>query len=354
MTGTLTITSPSTDSASGFSTTSIPIAWSFTGSPGSTTQTQRRVTLQQTGSVTLIVDTTMQASTATTYTFTGLASGVSYDAWVYVTDTAGTVTSTKRVIISNFQRSLPPVLNFGPDDTESLVIYITNPVDGSGRPAATSNLLYRKILGSSNGWTYAATVAANGYYVDRFLRPDTQYLYFARTDSGADCAAYTVTTPSTTGVWFYDPNNVSSTLRHFPYGDAGVEVIDEEEAFLQLVGRTYPVVEVGVEETQTVAITSVIPFSDADWRDQIEWWRSRKRAKATLLIRDGRGHTFAGYIAGQLTITPTRSGATIGASFQRVDYVSYTTGIPESAFNQGANNDGGNGVYGNGSNGNGY
>jgi hypothetical protein len=93
MTGTLTITTPATDSASGYSSTSIPVAWTFTGSPGSTTQTQRQVTVQVAGSATVLADTGMQATSATTYTATGLSTGVSYQVTVTVIDSAGT-TST--------------------------------------------------------------------------------------------------------------------------------------------------------------------------------------------------------------------------------------------------------------------
>jgi hypothetical protein len=95
----------------------------------------------------------------------------------------------------------------------------------------------------------------------------------------------------------------------------------------------------------------VIPFYDLDWRDQIEWWRARKRGRTTLLYRDGRGRAHAGRLYGDVAIAPSRLGATVTCSFVRVDYTQQTTTIPASQYNQGSANDGGFGVGGFGLNG---
>lgn len=237
---------------------------------------------------------------------------------------------------------------------ETLQITVTNPTPTGGRPAVATNTIWRKVHGSSAGWTLVGTVGNNGSIFDFFLRANTQYDYFARTDTQADSVAALGTTPPITGLWLCDAADQFNTLRHFPYGAAGAEGVGIEEQALQFVGREYPVMEVGVGRNQTVAIQCVIPFSDLDWMTQVEWWRTRKRAGATLLLRDGRNHAHAGYLAGDLTITPTTQGATIGGSFQRVDYVAATTTISEAYYTNGTTNDGGNGVYGNGLQGNGY
>jgi hypothetical protein len=257
--------------------------------------------------------------------------------------------------MADFIRSDQPTITASVDTAyETILLAVSNPTPTGGRPSVAFNQVWRKIHGSASGWTLVGNCAPNGTLRDLFLRADTQYDYFARTDTYADSYPITATTPSITGLWLHDPADMNGTLRHFPYGDAGPEGIGTEEQLLQFVGRQYPVVEAGVSESQSLAIQAVLPFSDADQRAQVEWWRARKRARATLLLRDGRGHAHAGYLAGDVTITPTRQGSTIGASFQRVDYVSATTTIGESYYTNGTTNDGGNGVYGNGSQGNGY
>jgi hypothetical protein len=236
---------------------------------------------------------------------------------------------------------------------EALQIYVANPVDGSARPTVTSNDVYRRVTGSTGAWVYVGTAGNNGQLTDRFLRPSSSYDYFARTDSGADSVTYTAITPFTTGLWIWDPAQLNATIRHFPYGAASTETLEEEEAALQFVGRRYPVIESGLFEQQSLAFAVTIPFSE-DWAAQVEWWRARKRDRVTLLIRDSSGHVFACRILGAITVAPTAGGRTVAGTLQRVDYAASTIELNASAYNQGANNDGGNGVYGNGSQGNGY
>lgn len=356
MTGTVSITAPATDSAPGYSLNAIAIGWSFTGSPASTTQTRYRLTWQQTGTTTLVGDTGTVTSTATSAAVTGLASGVSYDVYVYITDSAGTTTqSAKRVVITTYQRSLPAVVSFGVDPTtEALILNVSNPTDSSSRPTVTTNTIYYRSTTTGGDWTLAGTTGNNGQYVFLQGRASTAYDFFVRTDSGADSTTYTTYTPAVTGVWLYDPVDLYGTLRHFPYGEAFAEALGVEETSLQFVGRQYPVFETGVGQTQDLTLSVTIPLSDIDWREQVEWWRTRKRSRRVLQLRDGRLHMHAGYLNGTLSVAPSRSGAVVSCAFSRVDYTQQTTVLPAASYTQGSNNDGGNGVYGNGSNGNGY
>lgn len=353
MSGTLIISTPATDSASGYSSTSIPITWTFTGTPSSTTQAQRRITLQPTGTSALSFDSGYAATSSNNFTLTGLSSGLSYDCYVYVLDSAGATTSTKRVVITSYARSLPSTIVFGADSTESITVQCLSPSSSGSRPTVISNAVYYRLTGSTGAWTYAGTTGLNGTLAIFGLRPMTSYDFFCRTDTGADSITYTATTPFTSGLWMYDPLDLT-TRKHFPWGAAGAETLGYDETPLTLIGRTYPLVEAGIQETQTVQLAAVIPFSESDWQAQVEWWRTRKRARTTLIIRDGRGHAYAGRLTGDLTVTPNTSGATVSSSFLRIDYTQSTVTIAANAYSQGSTNDGGNGVYGNGVQGNGY
>jgi hypothetical protein len=236
--------------------------------------------------------------------------------------------------------------------TEALKITVTNPTPTSGRPTVVSNGIWRRATGSTGNWTLAGTVGNNGVLTDTFQRSATSFDYFILTDTYSESVTYTAVTPTVTGLWMYAAADSATTL-HFPYTDGGSESLDEAEALLQLVGRTYPIVEAGIQETQTVGVSVTVPFSDSSWSTQLEWWRARKRERRTILYRDGRKRVFAGRIIGPLTMVPSRAGTTVTCTFQRIDYTASTTEIGPEYYNSGTYNAGGNGAYGNGAAGNG-
>lgn len=183
MAGTVSITSPATDSASGYTASSMPITWSFTGTSGAT-QVQYRVTMKKSGAGTnpFIVDSGWVTGSATTYTVSGLASGVSYDVTVSVIDTASATSSATRVVVATYTRSVPPVLSASTTD-QGVLLTVSNPIDGS-RPQVTSNRIYRRLTGSAADLELIATVGVNGSYLDRTVRSGTSYDYFARGMNG--------------------------------------------------------------------------------------------------------------------------------------------------------------------------
>jgi hypothetical protein len=253
----------------------------------------------------------------------------------------------------DYIRSDQPTLTITPDTaTESLNIQVVNPTPTGGRPTVIFNQVYRRPTGSTGNWVLAGGGGPNFSFLDTFQRSGAQFDYFVRTDTFSESVTYTVTTPVVSGLWAYSAAD-PTTLAHYPYTDGGTESLDEQEAVLQFVGRTYPIVEAGIQETQTVGVNITIPFSDASWRAQVEWWRARKREKQTLLYRDGRGRVFAARIIGPVSFPPSRAGTGVTCTLQRIDYTASTTEIDPTYYNAGTFNAGGNGAYGNGAQGNG-
>lgn len=236
---------------------------------------------------------------------------------------------------------------------EAVNLQVVNPTPTGGRPTVITNYIYRRLTGSTGVWTLVGSVGVNGLWIDLFQRSATSIDYFVVTDTLSESPTYTITTPTVTGMWAYAAVD-TNTLAHYRYTDGSSESLDEQETLLQLVGRTYPIVEAGVQETQTIGLNVTIPFSETDWTAQVEWWRARKREKRTILYRDGRGRVLPVRILGPLSIAPGRAGSTITCSLQRIDYTASTTTIDSTYYTAGVTNAGGNGVYNNGTAGNGY
>jgi hypothetical protein len=347
MAGTLTITSPATDSQAGLSSSSIPITWTFAGTAGAT-QTQRRVTATPVGASTATYDTGMTVNTGTSQTVTGFATGVSYNVTVSVIDTAGATTSATRVVVSNYTRPLPPTLDVVLANEMAPAIVVTNPTDGS-RPAVTSNTIYRR-LSTDTTWAVAGTAGPNGTFVDYSAAASTSYHYFARANGQVDSAILYVTTQPMTGAWVHEyGDGTGLTVQHYPYATAAGESVDLEGAFHSFVGRAYAVQETGVARSDV--LTASLRVAPADRQAAEDVWRDWKRRAPVLIYRDGRGRSWPVGIDGPVTLAPDGHGATIQAALRRVDTA--TTTIPASAYNYLTNVDGGKGVGGSGSNGSG-
>lgn len=343
MTGSLTITSPASDSQAGYDSSTIPITWSFSGDFGAT-QVQRRVTVQRAGSSTNLADTGMQATTSTTYPAANLASGVYYIVTVSVLDTSGSTSTAQRTVVARYARGLPPTLMVFPT-TGALGIAITNPTSGS-RPAATSNRLYRRPYGAGGPWTLVTTTGPNTVVIDREVRSAGSYEYFARAEPVADSAISSAAAPTLEGMWVHDPTSAAQTERNWRYTDGGSEKVGIDEEVTHFVGRRYPVLESGTTEDQSVSVAVQVPHGPTRQSD-IEWWRLRKRAGATLMFRDGRGRAFKAAIVGDLAVGANRAGSTVAVTLQRVDYPAAAT-LAASDYSTGVADDGGKGDGGKG------
>lgn len=345
MAGTLTITSPATDSQAGISTSSVPVSWTFAGTSGAT-QTQRRVVSTPVGSSTASYDSGTTATTSTSLTVPNFATGVSYNVTVTVTDSSGSTTSATRVIVSNYTRPLPPVLTVDLTNEIGPILTITNPSDGS-RPTVTSNVLYRRLAGSGSDWTLVSSFGANPTgVIDYEAAASTSYDYFVRANGQVDSSILTVTTPPMTGAWIHTAT-AHGDVTHFPYAAAAAESLDLETAFHPFVGRTYPVAEIGVARNDALSVSIRLT---PDVRSSAEGaWRTWKRAGLALFYRDGRGRAWPAVIDGPAMIGPDGPGAVITATLRRVDYP--PTMLPASSYSYTTNVDGGYGVNGYGSNG---
>lgn len=345
MAGTLTITSPATDQQAGFSTSSIPVTWSFAGTAGAT-QTQRRVTATPVGQSAATFDTGMAASGATSQTVTGFATGVAYNVVVSVIDSAGATTSATRVVVSNYTRPLPPVISADLLE-QRVVISVSNPTDGS-RPAVTQNTLWRRPTGSSGSWTAITSGAANATLSDYTAAASTSYDYFVRANGQVDSLTVTVAAQAMMGAWVHElVGDPAATLQHYTYATAATEAVDLEGAFHSFVGRTYAVQETGVARSDTLAISLRL----TPWERQAaeEAWRDWKRRAPVLIYRDSRGRSWPVGIDGPVTLAPDGDGATIQATLRRVDTAQSL--LAASAYNYTTNVDGGYGVSGYGTNG---
>jgi hypothetical protein len=346
MTGTLTITSPATDSQAGFSTSTIPVTWSFAGTGGAI-QTQRRVTATPVGGSTATFDTGMAVSTETTHTVDGFATGVSYNVTVSVIDTAGTTTTATRVVVSNYTRPLPPVIYLIPGES-GMAVQVINPTDGS-RPAVTTNAVYRRLAGTNGDWTFLGTTGPNSTFGDFTSAARTSYDYFVRANGQVDSPISTTTGAEMAGAWVHDITNAYATIQHYPYAQAAAESVDIESAVLAFVGRTYPVAEVGVARTDTLAVSIRLP---PDVRQAAEeTWRAWRRNATTLYYRDGRGRSWPAAITAPVTIAPDGHGSILSTTLQRVDTTSTT--LAAGAYAYPTSLDGGKGVGGKGATGKG-
>jgi hypothetical protein len=115
------------------------------------------------------------------------------------------------------------------------------------------------------------------------------------------------------GVWLFDPTYPEATSVQYLYGNTGrTESLGVENAGLQFLGRTRPVVDFGEAESQTVGLSFTIPFSPTHTAE-VERLRAVVRARTTLCYRDGRGRILWGVLTGA-SITDTKSGSQVSGT----------------------------------------
>lgn len=173
--GTLTITDPPSDNPAGVDTASYVVAWTYAQAQGYT-QAQRRVRLLRTSDGALVSDTTMQASTATAYTVTGMASDVQYTVEVSIVNTNGQTVTATRKITPSYAAPMTPELVVTASD-HYVEVGINNPTPSGDRPEIQRNIVQRRVAGSADPWTTAGIVGHNGVLLDRGVRSATAYEY---------------------------------------------------------------------------------------------------------------------------------------------------------------------------------
>ena len=178
-TGTLTITDPASDDPAGIDEATVTITWSYTQVDGYV-QTQRRVRVLLDSDGSVLSDTTMQASTDTTY-----GAPVPTDERVrielsIVTDAPGTPTiTTTRYLTSSYSTPMQPSLVIEAGESY-LEVTVINPTPTGDKPEVDDNLIERRLAGTSDPFVGIAIVDRNGSYNDHAVRSATAYEYRAR------------------------------------------------------------------------------------------------------------------------------------------------------------------------------
>jgi hypothetical protein len=138
--------------------------------------------------------------------------------------------------------------------------------------------------------------------------------------STSTSTTYTLTAPSFVGVYLHEVTNPGGTLQHYLYqDDEATESLAVEATALPFIGRTYPVMEYGQGEDQSITRTARVPWSathDAD----VAWIRAAIRARVTVCYRDGRGRKMFGGLTRGTKITDVKDGSTVALEIQRLDY----------------------------------
>lgn len=176
--GTLTITNPAADNPVGLDVATLLLTWSYVQTDGYV-QTQRRVRVIRVSDSAVLSDTTMQASTATSFTVAVPTDEPVRIELSIITNAPGTPTVTaNRLLTSSYASPMAPTLTLIPEASYITVI-VTNPAPTGDKPEVATNLIERRPSGSTEEWTPIAEVGYGGSYNDHAVRSATAYDYRA-------------------------------------------------------------------------------------------------------------------------------------------------------------------------------
>lgn len=130
---------------------------------------------------------------------------------------------------------------------------------------------------------------------------------------------YTVTAPSLTGVWVFDPAHADTTDANYVYADGREETIDPKPDEIELMGRVNPLIEYGETTLVGLTLTIFVPFG-AGHGAAVQYWRDATDARRTLCYRDNRGRLVYGALNKALSIVDGRAGTALAIGLRRVDY----------------------------------
>jgi hypothetical protein len=324
--GTLTITSPTPDNVAGVNTSSVPIVWTYTQVNGYT-QTQRRVLVIRVSDASVLLDTTMQASTVGNYTVVGMLSDVQYSVQVsIITNAPGTPTvTTTRLVTPSFASPDVPTLTLTPSGSK-IIVTVTNPTPTGSRPAVLSNGVYRRASGTTDAFVRVAVIVANGTYNDHAVASGKSYDY----QIVASANATPVTTASSDiavgiapllmGVWIYDPLTPDASEVNYLYTKTRTEQTAIASAKTQLQGRTNPLIEFGTPAERSVSVAIRIPI-DASHDAAVEYLRNLYLNRRAFVYRDNRSRIVFGALADAPGITDAADGGSeVTLKVTRIDY----------------------------------
>ena len=156
------------------------MSWSYAQANGYV-QTQRRVRVIRVSDSAVLSDTTMQASTATSYTVTNLPTDTPVRIEVsIVTNAPGTPTVTaNRLLTTSYGTPMAPIISATLTDS-AVVIQVINPTPTGSRPEVVANIIERREAGTNDAFAEVGTVPRAGTYTDRAVRSARGYDYRVR------------------------------------------------------------------------------------------------------------------------------------------------------------------------------
>lgn len=179
--GNLTITAPAADDPVGLDESTIALAWSYAQGDGYL-QTQRRVRLLLDSDGSVLSDTTMQASTATSYDVLDVPTDLRVRIELsIVTDAPGTPTvgPVTRYLTTSYGLPMPPEAAITAGEAW-LAIAVTNPEPSGDRPEVVRNIIERRETGSGDAFVAVGEVGYGETYLDHAVRSGVGYDYRVR------------------------------------------------------------------------------------------------------------------------------------------------------------------------------
>lgn len=177
--GTLTITDPAADDPVGYDEATVDLTWTYVQGDGYV-QTQRRIRVLLDSDGSVLSDTTMQASVATSETVAIPTSVRVRIELSIVTNAPGTPTvTTTRYMTSDYATPMQPTVALSVGES-FIIVSIDNPEPSGDRPEVVSNIIERRPGGTDDAFVPVAIVGHNGEYNDHAVRSATAYDYRVR------------------------------------------------------------------------------------------------------------------------------------------------------------------------------
>jgi hypothetical protein len=316
--GTTTILTPASDNPAGVITDDYLVSWSVAGS----TQAQYKVRVVRTSNEVQLSDTGWVVSTNTSHTISGLLSDVEYRIEVTTRNAALVQTNTAtRLITANYNEPEIPLAAVTPvHDGGHISVNVTNPTPTGDKPEATSNLIQRRLAGTTE-WTTVATVGYNGTYQDFNTGSGTSYEYqvIATASVGFQASAVYEATLALEGVWIHVPSDPAATAKNFRYGKN--QRSEAHQSYSQLshyAGREDPVADFAVYHDHAYAVVVDIAYGSETpgTKDDL---MDLEESHQTLMLRDNRGRFAFGILTG-MSFQDTEIGEQASFDFTRVSY----------------------------------
>lgn len=120
------------------------------------------------------------------------------------------------------------------------------------------------------------------------------------------------------GVWLHQPLDPDATARHYLYGGSASQAqADLLESGSFYAGRSFPVVEYGIHQTEQVGVSIQVPHGPG-WAATVAELQAWSQVRTAVLFRDGRGRNMLATLSGY-TERDQRWGTQVTFTMSRVD-----------------------------------